>query len=167
MEVILIQAVPKLGYPGDTVKVKPGFARNYLFPRGYAIPATPRNRKHAEHLKLLSQRRKQKFVNNLKELVERLKEVRLLIEERTHDGGNLYGSVQPRRVAQLLGPYSGGLTIDPRWIHMDHPLKTVGEYTIEVEPHTGLKAQIHITIRSLNEELSVPPPTPSPSVESL
>lgn len=162
MQVILIHPVPKLGYPGDLVRVKPGYARNYLIPRGLAILATPKNLRHAEHLKAVASRRRQKFVKNLEELAQRLHGLKLVLEERTHNQGNLYGSVSARRLAQILSEKSGGIEVDPRWIRLEHPLKTTGTFVFELEPHAGVKAQIHLEIRSLNENLEEPTPPASP-----
>lgn len=153
MEVILVKPVPKLGYPGDIVKVKRGFARNYLFPMGFAIPATPRTRKHAEHLKKLASLRRQKFVKDLEELCARLNNLKVVLEERTHNQGILYGSVSARRLAQVLNEKVGGVEIDPRWIRLDQPIKVAGEHPVDLEPHPGVKATVFVEIRSLTEVL--------------
>lgn len=158
MEVILVKPVAKLGYPGDLVKVKPGYARNYLFPRRYAIPATPKTRRHAEHLKKVASLRRQKFIKDLEELCSRLHNFQIVLEERTHHQGNLYGSVTARKLAQVLSERSGGIEIDPRWIRLDQPLKVAGAHPVELEPHPGLKAVFIVEIRSLTEIL--PPSSP-------
>jgi len=159
MKVLLLKPLHRKGSPGDVVEVKDGFARNYLLPQGIAIPYDEKKAKEIAHLRHISQRRKEKYLRTLSNLCEKIKGVSLHLEERTHDGGILYGSLTNRRIAQLLTEKVGEF-VDPRWIVLETPLKTAGEHKVVVAPNPQIQVEVTVKISSLTETLStsqVPP----------
>ena len=134
MQVLLAERVPKLGEPGDLVKVKPGFARNYLLPQGKATFATAHNlrivEKHRTRLKALEEAKRSDLLN----LAAQLSQRSITIEANANEEGHLYGSVNQQQIAQAL--QSENLPIEPEHIHIDGPLKELGFYTIPI--HMGM-----------------------------
>lgn len=143
MQVILTQAVRNLGAPDEVVKVKPGYARNYLIPQGLAVLAT------ASRLKALAEKQKQAAHKQefLKEQaaaqVEELQAVKITIETLAGADGKLFGSVTPLMIANQLKEQ--GYDIDRRKITLED-IRSTGEYTATVHLHKSVKADIAIEV---------------------
>jgi large subunit ribosomal protein L9 len=129
LQLVLTEDVSNLGQTGDLVKVRPGYARNYLLPRGLAVAATRGNIKQIEHERKLAVARAAKAREEAKGLAEALAEVTLQIAKNSGDEGKLYGSVTAAEVADALR--DKGYEVDRRKIQMpDEPIKVLGSYTL-------------------------------------
>jgi len=148
MNVILLEPVEKLGDAGDLVKVRPGYARNFLVPQGLALPATKANRAQLDAR--LAQRARQ--LSERKADAERLKEMLgdAALELRVRAGEDrIYGSVSNRDIADALQS-AYDVEIDRRKIELRDPIKTLGEYTVPYRPHP--EVQIDLNVNVLAEE---------------
>ena len=133
MQVLLTHTVPHFGQPGDLVKVRPGFARNYLLPQGLATFATPHNlrivEKHRERLRQLEQARRADLVNLGAQIAQRS----ITIEANANAEGHLYGSVSADQIAAALR--ADNFPLDAENVKIEGPLKELGLYTIKL--HLG------------------------------
>jgi len=146
MEVILREDVPNLGTIGDTVRVKPGFARNYLLPRGLAVLADHRNVHVLEHQQRLATEKREQVRRQATSVAEKLSCVRLTIKARAGDEGKLFGSVTNIDIERALG--TAGYAVDRRRIRLPDPIKSVGVYTVPVHLGVGVDAQVSITVEA-------------------
>jgi len=144
MEVILRQAIEKLGHPGDVVKVSPGYARNYLLPRGFAYEATPGNKKRiAQEKERLDQAEEQRR-GSAQELAGRLESVSLTFSARVGDEGKLFGSVTSSDIAhQLEGQ---GFQIEKRQIELHEPIRALGVYRVPIRLHADVHPEIKVWV---------------------
>ncbi|RMF16607.1 MAG: 50S ribosomal protein L9 [Alphaproteobacteria bacterium] len=144
MEVILLERVPHLGQMGDVVNVKPGYARNYLLPRGKALRATEANRKAFE------ERRKEIEARNLERrreaeaVKEKMDGAKLVVVRQAGASGQLYGSVAPRDVAAALGEQ--GFQIDRSQVELARPIKTIGLFEVLVRLHGEVEAKVVVNV---------------------
>ena len=144
MQVILLERVPHLGQMGDVVNVKPGYARNYLLPKGKALRATEAN------LKTFAERRKEIEARNLarRKEAEAVKEkvdgAKLVIVRQAGAAGQLYGSVRPRDIAEALAEQ--GVSIDRSQVVLDHPIKTIGIFDITLRLHGEVEATVKLNV---------------------
>ena len=144
MEIILSKDVQKLGKAGDVVKVKEGFARNYLFPRREAYPATPANIKRVERLKEQKVQVEQQAKQQAQELAEKLSKVSLSISAEVNDLEKLYGSVTDVDIARALE--AEGFTVDKKNIILEHPIQELGIYEINVKLHPDVTAKCRLWV---------------------
>ena len=144
MQVILQQDVDNLGTIGEVVKVKPGYARNYLIPRGLALEADARNLTILEHRKrsLAAKRAKIQKVNEAD--AARLAGVSLTIEARAGEEGKLFGSVTNQDVQRALAVR--GFEVDRKKILLEAPIKSLGEHTVEVNLGAGVRSSIKVSV---------------------
>jgi large subunit ribosomal protein L9 len=144
MDVILLEAVSPLGSRGDTVTVKRGYARNYLFPRKLAIHATESNKRvFAEEEKVLA-RRDVTEMRDAKQKAEKLVDVSCTITVQVGDEDKLYGSVTANDIAkELVGQ---GFKIDKKMIQLEEPIKKVGVYTIDIKLHREVGVPIKVWV---------------------
>ena len=142
MEVILKQDIPNLGYANDKVNVKPGYARNYLIPKGLALLATPANRKIlAENLKQKSFK-EEKVRNEAGELAKALKNITVRIGAKAAESGRIFGSVNAIQIAQALKDQYK-FDIDRKKIHVDQEhIKEVGSYKAKIQIHKEIQVEI-------------------------
>jgi large subunit ribosomal protein L9 len=133
MEILLTRAVPHLGQPGDLVKVRPGFARNYLLPQGMATFATPHNlrivEKHRQRLRELEEARRADLLNLAAQIAQRS----ITIEANANPEGHLYGSVNADQIATALR--ADHFPVEAENVKIEGPLKELGLYTIKL--HLG------------------------------
>ena len=144
MEVILRQAVEKLGNPGDIVKVSPGFARNYLLPRGVAYEATPGNRKRIAQEKARLEAAENSRRASAQELADKLESVSLTFSARVGEEGKLFGSVTAADIAQQLE--AQGFHIERRLIDLHEPIKALGIYKVPIRLHADVKPEIKVWV---------------------
>lgn len=144
MEVILQQDVDKLGRIGDVVRVKPGFARNYLLPRGLAVVADGKNLSVLEHQKRMVASRRTKVKKAAEEIADRLKPVSLILKARAGEEDKLFGSITNQDVARALA--DAGFEIDRKRVLLEAPIKTLGEYTVPVHLGTDVRVSIKVTV---------------------
>jgi large subunit ribosomal protein L9 len=144
MEVILRQAVEKLGHPGDIVKVSPGYARNYLLPRGFAYEATPGNRKRIERERSRLEQAEELRRGSAQELATKLEQVSLTFSARVGDEGKLFGSVTSSDIAhQLEGQ---GFAIEKRQIDLHEPIRALGVYRVPIRLHADVHPEIKVWV---------------------
>ena len=146
MEVILKEDVNKLGHRGDVVKVAAGYGRNYLLPGKLAIEATPANKAVIEQMKASAVRKSASEKGGAEELAAKLNELVLTFERKTGDSDQLFGSVTSSDIAHELEKQ--GYKVDRRKIHLENPLRTVGEFHVPIKLHREVSAHLQVTIKS-------------------
>lgn len=144
MEVILNQDVDNLGKAGSVIKVKDGFARNFLIPNGLALPLTPGNLKKLEQEKQRKSAQLEKVKQDSLELKARLEGISLTIPALVQEEDKLFGSVTGQDVAQALE--EEGFTIDKNAVVLEQAIKTLGIYEIPVRLHPEVSATIKVWI---------------------
>jgi len=144
VEVILNQDVNKLGKAGAVVKVKDGFARNFLIPNGLALPLTPSNLKRLEQEKQRKILETQKIQKESEDLKMRLESLSLTITASAKEEDELFGSVTSQDIAAVLK--EEGLEIDKRHILLDEPIKALGIYEIPIKLHSEVTATIKVWV---------------------
>jgi large subunit ribosomal protein L9 len=144
MEVILREDVPKLGQRGDLVKVKPGYARNYLIPRKLAMPATAGARKQVADMKAASARQDAREKGAAESVAVQLGELLLTISAKAGEQDQLFGSVTTMDIAAALE--AKGFNIDRRRIELEEPIKTLGEYSVPVRLHREVTAAVKVAV---------------------
>lgn len=148
MKVILLEPMENLGDVGDVVNVKPGYARNYLFPRGLAAPATPSNLKALEAKIRAQAKRAAERKAEAERLKEMLEPLTLKIKVKAGET-KIYGSVTARDIARELEEQHG-ITIDPKRLQLARPIKELGAYEIVYKPHPEVPITLKVWV--LNEE---------------
>jgi large subunit ribosomal protein L9 len=146
MKLILRQDVEKLGKTGEVVKVAPGYARNYLIPRGIAVEATPGNLKIMELEQLASARRDQREKAAADLLAKELVKQVVTVRRKAGEGGTLYGSVTAIDVADYLMAHK--IEIDKRRIQMDEPIKSIGEYHVPIRLHREVIVPVRVVVEA-------------------
>jgi len=149
MEVILREDVPHLGTIGEIVKVRDGYARNYLLPRGLATVADKRNLRALEHERRLVEEKKRRALSAAEALVKQLAGTRVVINARAGDEGKLFGSVTNIDIERALADQ--GLTVERRRIRLEEPIKALGDYTVPVTLTAGVSGEITVTVAPLAE----------------
>lgn len=149
-EVILLQRVEHLGQMGDLVKVKPGYARNFLLPQGKAIRANAANRTRFETERAQLEAQNLKRREEAERLSERMEGLSVILIRQAGDGGNLYGSVTTRDIAQATT--EAGLTIDRNQVFLPHPIKTLGLYDVRVALHPEVSISVRVNVARSQEE---------------
>lgn len=144
MEVILKAEIPNLGRSGDVVKVRPGFARNYLIPRGLAVVADRRNRRLLEHEQRVAAIKFDRQKRASESLAQRLTQLRLVVKMRAGEEGKLFGSVTNLDIERLLA--AQGITVERRRIRLEDPIKTLGEHTVPVHLPAGVVAHLTVVV---------------------
>jgi large subunit ribosomal protein L9 len=144
MEVILTQDVPSLGYRGDIVKVKPGYARNYLIPQRMGMIADAANRKMAEENAKQGANKLAKVKTDAQGLANTLSNTTIEITVKTGTSGKIFGSITTLQIAQALK--EKGFDIDRRKIHITDEIKNAGEYKATVDLHKDVKATVNLNI---------------------
>ncbi len=149
-EVILLQRIEKLGQMGDVVRVKPGYARNFLLPEGKAIRANANNRERFERERIQLEATNLKRREEAERLAERMSGLSVVIIRQAGDSGSLYGSVSPRDIAMAAA--EGGLTINRQQVQLDHPIKTLGLADVRVVLHPEVTIRIVANVARSAEE---------------
>lgn len=144
MDVILRQAVDNLGHPGDLVKVSPGFARNYLLPRGVAVEATEGNKRRIAQEKAKLESAENSRRESAQELAARLEQVSLTFSARVGDEGKLFGSVTASDIAEQLA--GQGFSIEKRLIDLHEPIKALGVYRVPVRLHADVRPEVKVWV---------------------
>jgi large subunit ribosomal protein L9 len=151
MEVILREDVTGLGIIGEVVKVKPGYARNYLLPRGLAVEADRRNLKQLEHHKRIIEKKKMRERGTVERIVEAMDGIVLETEQRAGRKGKLFGSVTNMEIKRLLDEKE--FAIDRRRIELKEPIREIGEHEVTVRVGQELSATVKIVVKPLGGEL--------------
>ncbi len=141
---ILREPVPSLGAAGDVVKVKPGFARNFLIPQGRAIVATAAKVRELEHHKRVVAERVTKELKSLEAVRDRIESLSLEVVARVGEEGKLFGSVTVLQIAEQLA--AQGVEVDRRRIDLPEPIKEVGEHSVPIKLHRDLVANARVKV---------------------
>jgi large subunit ribosomal protein L9 len=145
-QVLLSQNVASVGRCGDLVKVAPGFARNFLYPRKLAIPATDDNLKQMQRRRARLDAEDAQRSAEIDARVAALAAVSLRVQERADESGQLFGSVSAGTIARLLT--EAGQRVEERDVRLEQPIKSVGEYKVQVHVHGELHAEIALAVEA-------------------
>jgi large subunit ribosomal protein L9 len=150
MEVILLERVAKLGQMGETVKVRSGYARNFLLPRGKALRATEGNKKHFEAQRAQLEARNLERRKEAEAVAEKLNGQSFIILRQSGETGVLYGSVSTRDLAEIMT--QNGFTVDRNQIAINQPIKTIGLHNVPVVLHPEVEVRVTINVARSPEE---------------
>ncbi|MBV8113963.1 MAG: 50S ribosomal protein L9 [Silvibacterium sp.] len=146
MEVILKEDINNLGHRGDVVKVADGYGRNFLLPKKLAMEATSANKAVIEQMKASAIRKSAKEKSEAEALVGQLNNVSLVFERKVGEHDQLFGSVTSADIAHALE--TKGFNIDRRKVHLEDPLKQLGEFHIPVKLHREVTAHVAVTVKA-------------------
>ncbi len=150
MHVILLERVAKLGQMGDVVRVKDGFARNYLLPQGKALRATGENKARFEGQRAQLETRNLELKAEASAVAEKLDGHTFVIVRQAGEMGQLYGSVAARDLAEILT--AGGFTVERRQVRLDTPIKAIGLHKVPVVLHPEVEVTVTINVARSAEE---------------
>jgi large subunit ribosomal protein L9 len=154
-EVILTHNIVGLGGESDNVRVAAGYARNYLFPHRLAVPVTAANKRQIEALKQRRAEREAHEFNTMTELAKGLSKLICVIKVKTGDEGKLFGAVTAGMIADEL-KHQFDIALDKKKIHLDHTIRSTGEFEVELNLHHDVKGTLKVRVESIN-----PPPAPT------
>ena len=146
-EVILTHNIVGLGGESDQVRVAAGYARNYLFPQGFAVPLNGANKRRIEALKQRRGEREAHEFNTMSELAKGVSKLICVIKVKAGDDGKMFGSVTAGMIADEL-KHQFDITLDKRKIHLEHPIKALGEQEVELRLHTEVKGTLKVRVES-------------------
>jgi large subunit ribosomal protein L9 len=161
-EILLVQPVEGLGGEGDQVKVRAGYARNYLLPRKIAVPLTSANRKHVDALKARRAAREQSELSGAQELAKTLEKTSLAFAVKTGEGGKMFGAITATDIHDKL--VAAGVTIDKKKIHLHTPVKTLGKHEVKIKLHADVSVDLSFDV--VSENPIVPVAVEAPRVEN-
>lgn len=144
MKLILKENIEHLGHIGDIVKVAPGYARNYLLPKGLAVEATEKNAKALDHVKRQMAYKKDKALESAKNLAAKLGELAIELLHKAGEEGKLFGSVTNMEIATFLK--DKGFDIDRKNILLAEPIRQVGEFDVPVKIHPEVSASLKVKV---------------------
>ncbi|MCL6630331.1 MAG: 50S ribosomal protein L9 [Armatimonadota bacterium] len=145
MKVILTREIKGVGRPDDVVNVSEGYARNYLFPRKLAVPATEANLAELAKRRKAEELRGEKIKEEAKDLASRLSEVMVTVKHKVGSGTKLYGAVTPADIVEALEKQTG-IKLDKRKIEIEEPIKSVGTYEVPVRLHREAVAHLKVEV---------------------
>jgi large subunit ribosomal protein L9 len=147
-EVILTHNIVGLGGESDQVRVAAGYARNYLFPQGFAVPLNGANKRRIESLKQRRGEREAHEFNTMSELAKGVSKLICVIKVKTGDDGKLFGSVTAGMIADEL-KHQFDIALDKRKIHLEHALRALGEHEVALHLHAEVKSTLKVRVESL------------------
>jgi len=157
-EVILIQNIVGLGGESDQVKVASGYARNYLIPQGLAVPLSAANKRRIESLKHRRGEREAQEFSTMSELSKSVSNLIAVIAVKTGEDGKMFGAVTAGMIADQLKTQFD-IVLEKRKIYLEHPIKTLGEHTVELRLHAQVTAPLKVRVESTTP---LPAPAPAP-----
>ena len=160
-EVLLTENVPGLGAEADVVKVRRGYARNYLLPQGKAYEATSANLRQLDKLKAKRAEREARELNEAEDLARRIGKLKLTFTLETGETGKAFGSITAQDIVTRLKNETGR-EIDRHIVVLDHPIKTTGDHEVQIKLHHDVVATFAFHVKSATE---IPPPTEQNSEE--
>ena len=150
VEVILRDDVPNLGKIGDVVRVKPGYARNYLLPRGLAIEANSKNLRVLEHQKRVIGAKAERDRKTAEAQAKHVDGLELRVQARAGEEGRLFGSVTNLDIERLLA--ARGVTVDRRRIELEEPIKQLGTYPVGIQVGRDVRATVQVIVEASEAE---------------
>jgi large subunit ribosomal protein L9 len=156
-EVILTEKISNLGAEADVVRVKRGYARNFLVPRGKALEITPATLKRLNLLKAKRAEREAQELNEADELARRINKLKITMELETGESGKAFGSITAADLAERLKVELGGkIEIDRHKIHLDKPIKETGAHEVQVKLHHDVTAKLTVNVKAKGAEEAKP-----------
>jgi len=147
-EILLLKPVDGLGGEGDQVKVRAGYARNFLLPRGFATPMTLANRNHVDALRRRRAEREASELNGAQELAKKLAKLSIAFAVKTGEGGKMIGAITAADVHQKIT--EAGIDLDRKKIHLYNPVKTLGKHEVKVKLHQEVSVEVSFDVVSEN-----------------
>jgi large subunit ribosomal protein L9 len=149
--VILVQNIVGLGGESDLVKVAAGYARNYLFPQGLAVPLTSANKRRIEALRQRRSEREAHEFNAMSELAKSISKLIAVVAVKTGEDGKMFGTVTAGMIADQLKTQFD-IVLDKKKIHLEHPVKTLGDHDLELHLHPEVKSTLKLRVESTTPE---------------
>ncbi|MCS3759150.1 50S ribosomal protein L9 [Bradyrhizobium centrosematis] len=150
MEVILLERVNKLGQMGEVVKVRDGYARNFLLKRGKALRATADNRSKYDGMKAELEARNLQAKGEASKVAEKIKDKNIIVIRQASEAGQLFGSVTVRDIVMAFE--ADGVHLDRPQVQLDAPIKTIGKHTVIVAVHPEVEVEITVTVARSQDE---------------
>lgn len=147
-EILLVEPVENLGSEGDIVKVRPGYARNYLFPQEKALPLNQANKKRLDALKVARAAREAEEIQGAQEIASKLNDVSIAVAVKTGSGGKLFGSVTAQHLLEKLD--EKGFKLDKKHLVKFVPIKELGQTEVTCQLHKDITAQFKVEVVSEN-----------------
>ncbi len=147
-EILLLERMDNLGSEGDIIKVRPGYARNYLFPQKKAVPLSLANKKRLDALKIARAAREADELRDAQEIAGKLESLNLAIAVKTGSGGKLFGSVTVQQIIDQLE--AKGFRLDKRHFHNFSPIKTLGPIAVRIDLLKDVSAELKVEVLSEN-----------------
>jgi large subunit ribosomal protein L9 len=147
-EVLLVKPVEGLGGEGDQVKVRAGYARNFLLPRKIAVSLSASNKKRIDSLKKHRAEREQTELTGAQDVAKKLEKTSLAFAVKTGEGGKMFGAITSQDIYDKL--HAAGLEIDKKKIHLFSPIKTLGKHTVKVKLHPDVSVEVPFDVVSEN-----------------
>ncbi|MDR2676202.1 MAG: 50S ribosomal protein L9 [Opitutaceae bacterium] len=157
-EILLLKPVENLGSEGDQVKVRAGYARNYLLPRKYAAPLTTANRRQVESLKKRRAEREAQEIQCARELAGKLEKTRIVFAVKTGEGGKMFGAITATDLHAKIA--EAGIDLDKRKIHLHTPVKTLGKHEVKIRLHPEVAVELTFEVVSENPIETAEAPEP-------
>jgi large subunit ribosomal protein L9 len=146
VKVILRQNIETLGATGDIVAVKPGYARNYLLPRGYAYTASAANLRQLEEDRSRAESKSKRDYLEARRRASKLEGISLTFNAKAGEEGKLFGSITSSDIAERLREQGLDFELDRRWIELDEPIKALGVFSVPVRLHTEVKPEVKVWV---------------------
>jgi len=159
-EVLLVQPVEGLGGEGDQVKVRAGYARNFLIPRKIAVSLNAANKKHIDALKKRRAEREQQELSGAQDVAKKLEKTSLAFAVKTGEGGKMFGAITSSDLHDRL--VQSGVEIDKKKIHLHTPVKTLGKHEVKIRLHADVSVDISFDVVSENPIVPVAEEAPAP-----
>ena len=153
MQVILLERIDKLGQMGDVVKVKPGFARNFLLPEGKALRATEVNIKQFENQKVHLETQNLKRKSDAEAVSNKMSGISVMLVRQAGETGQLYGSVNSRDIAQALS--KDGFAVNRNQVYLNQPIKALGVHKISVNLHPEVNVEVNVNVARSEDEAKI------------
>lgn len=147
-EILLLKPVDGLGGEGDQVKVRAGYARNFLLPGGYAVPVTRANKKQVEALKKRRAEREAQELAGAQELAKQIEKVSIAFAVKTGEGGKMFGAVTANDLYDKF--VAAGVKIDKKKIHLHTPVKSLGKHEVKIKLHADVAIDFSFDVVSEN-----------------
>ncbi len=151
-EVLLLKPVDNLGGEGDQVRVRAGYARNFLLPRKLAAPLTQANRKHVDSLKQRRATREAAELSGAQELAAKLAKLTIAFAVKTGEGGKMFGAITASDLHAKIT--EAGITLDKRKVHLATPVKTLGKHEVKIKLHAEVSVELAFDVVSENPIVS-------------